>query len=873
MAEILDTDVYNTSEVLLDLQKRFFDEQDEATLNIGLNGFLNAVFAKELSSAIKIAGENANEAFPSRARLEKNILTPALNYGLDGVFATPAYIDIQLAMKEENILALFDSKGTNSIILDKELKFFIGEYEYHFDYDIILSRTTLANNTTVYTAMYDMTLNNPLSDISNPNLLTPYVVNRDGVKYIFIMCRLRQVEHVTIENKILTNNIIDNKSYLFSYENQLAHFSVNAIDDSTTTILNPVFEGTFVEDTSIPYCRYGFANSPNIRITFDNESYSPKMNTKIYTYVRTTHGAECNFEFLSEVSGNFDNTDKYQYNSLEYFFNAVTPSQGGKSRLSNKELKRRIAMEALSRKTLITDDDLNNYFNAYNDEDSRLYFVRKVDNQFMRSFYCYLAAKNESSNVIPTNVINIRLTEDDFDSIQNKETPLNKTLILKQGCIIKYNKEEDGSYIGTIVKDGSVEDAEFLYTVPYKMVVNYSGPFISYYVSVMNDTKSLWFSYINQESPVQFIGTTALWNRGYNENGDTFTLKCKIMQNIAMELGLTTVLKDDDGEITDIESSIMVIAVLKGETGLPYRYSIGEIYDYDEETFASSFKFEFKTQDIINEDNLMRLDDVYLLRSDIKEYGYFPQNTDIDLYICVKFPDGSSYGQYDLSGIVASNLIDGYTVTNKYSIVGGINLFDNFSEIVSSTVVYNDDTYYIRGVPVVEYNYSSVENNIISFIDELKTRKNIIDEILRVLVYQFSIDFKFYNTYGPSRLHTIDSNDSILSKVNLNMVLELSLKKASDSYTKDYIIRDIKNQIEDFYDNGVLHFSNLISSIKESYSNSIEYIELISVNGVPVDNEHRHIFYTDPDSIGDIPEVLCINTDKDGNPDIVINII
>jgi hypothetical protein len=257
----------------------------------------------------------------------------------------------------------------------------------------------------------------------------------------------------------------------------------------------------------------------------------------------------------------------------------------------------------------------------------------------------------------------------------------------------------------------------------------------------------------------------------------------------------------------------------------------------------------------------------------------------VDIYVLNKFTDKATgvtteYGRDNLDSYVSN--LEGYTVTNKYSVVNGVTFFENYSEDVSTIVTAEtivtdvntgatEDGFKLVGVPVIGYKYAGVESQINDLLDIVKIRKAYIEAALDVIEDQFTIDLKFYNTYGPGRVYTLNGSTPI-DRVNLSMKFNIALKKASDDYTKEYIIKYIKEYIEDLEKVGQdFHIPNLISSIYQEYSNSIQYIEFKGFNNYGTDNQH--LYYTDSDEITTVPEFTCININDDGDPDISINIL
>ena len=65
-----------------------------------------------------MTGELCNEVFPSRARLERNVITHAIMMNIENINAVPAKMTAFLAIKESDIFDYFDE---NSIFtIDRE---------------------------------------------------------------------------------------------------------------------------------------------------------------------------------------------------------------------------------------------------------------------------------------------------------------------------------------------------------------------------------------------------------------------------------------------------------------------------------------------------------------------------------------------------------------------------------------------------------------------------------------------------------------------------------------------------------------------------------------------------------------------------------
>ena len=862
----MNTDIYDIISTVNDLQKDMMGDQDEETLAIGMNGYLASIQAMQIQNSIITSSELGNEIIPSKAKFEKNIIAHAITQNITNINAQPATMSIMIGI----IMSDLESQFQNDIFrFDRETKLFINNIEFHFQYDIVLSRTLGINNQYTYSARYDMSLKNPLSNITNPYLKTPFIQTYGGVEYLFIYCDIIQVKLNSVQSKIISSTPIENKVFEFNYAEQLAGFNIKVTENDKTTYLTPVFEGIGVDQNLTDFCYYSYIDLNNIRVTFDSISYVPQMNALVEAEIWTTLGAEGNFAY-SRNFGTMISSTNYNYKNLPVRIMIGSDSKGGVDKKSINELRKLIPKEALSRGSLSNTTTLQNYFNMINTDENKLDIQPKVDNQFERSYYAYLVLKDQYNNVIPTNTINIRMNKDQFNTSDNR-----KYTLLPGTCI--YLDKETG--IGTIVEDESrisdliLNDKEtFVYALPLMMVMTDDPLYISYYSTIIDYAAYLDFSYINYNAPVQFVAPSITWKRNLTYDRDMYKLNIPFTQNIMADQRL---MEFDTMSNELLQNNIRVFAVIynTGDT-VPYRYAEAVLGEYQYKQFYFEYDLGITTTDQIDDKNRIKIEGVKIPGTDDFAYGYVTSNVTMKIYVCAKF-GGTEYGRYDLDNIVPD--LDGYTVCNVFTVNNGVNFYSSYTDIITSTVshtryqegeIYNDG-YIIKSIPVVRYSYMDDEECIQNFISELDYKKAYIDNAMYVLENNFKIDFKLYNTYGPSKVYSLDENGlQKVSRVNLTLNFRLKLVQSTDSYTVGYIIKDIKDILEDLNDISSLHIPNLITEITTNYRNAIEYFEFLGINdyGPGV----QHLYKNEIDDVGTVPEFLTVHTNEDLTPDINI---
>ena len=997
----LTPDLYDISEYVSEIQKDNTDGANENTLMLGIFGYMNEVFSQSIQNSIIMASEFANEGIATKAKFEKNIIAHALGLGITNINAVPAKMEVYLTFIEDEIINAIGG-GSGDFVFDCDNKIYFDQFEFHPDYDIIIRRVKLSNGSYAYTAMYDMDgegiYDNPISDITNPYLTPPVVMKINGTRYLFTSCLVRQVEKSTIYKKVLSDNTISSKTASFEFDSQLAGFDINVTNTNGLTHLTPVYEGLSSSGTRYPYIWYTYLDTNNIRIKFDRGSYYPRINSDIEIRLQTTKGEEGNFTWANGTEYpqfSFD-SDRLGYSNITVQVRPITGDcMYGMDKKTIEELKQIIPKEALSRGSITNTTDLQNYFNAIDTSTSKMYFYKRRDNCLERLYYSYIVMKDAYQNVIPSNTVGLNVFPADLET----EAGSGK-LILKRGQILKLSA--DGSYCN--LYEGNPEDDPdytdgFYYIIPYNFAINLDPMYGMYFLTTMNVNKNLAFTYINEDCQYQYIATYINWNRKYTTDTDTYTLTVLVEQNLMNDDSMITV--DESGAVT--ESKVKAYIVFYNDDNVAFRWAEGSITTYDRTAKIATFTFTFKSNDLINKENDIRVSGVeqagYTAGTGL-DYGYMPANTKAMIHIITKQPEFSTKKTYD--DIFGGSNIDitkvipinaDWCVTNSYEIQSGIDFFYNYSEIVYSNVNVVNDTetgdeesgsaagrdiikitingetitlnqisgpsinvadtssgivrisyevgdtddvltliqtkgqtdiqgdlqveingekyllkditdeessnpntrmvnlymatedaemydgpkyhYYIENVPMIKYDYFKTESMVEYFCTELIRRKAYIDQALQVLEDSFGMDFKFFNTYGPSKLYTLDNNSAYLNRVNITLTFKLGLQVNYDENIITYITDDVKNFIEDINNVDSIHMSNLITEITQKYSDSITFFEFVDMNGYGPGEQHLFAMQMPEDVV--TPDLINVNIRNDVNDKLAmipdINII
>jgi len=443
----VNSDIYNLSKLVDDVKSAYIPDETDETLAIGTYGYIGALESSRLQTQVQMTGELSNEVFPSRARLERNIITHAIMANIDDINAVPAKMSAFFAVRESDIYNSFNSD--NEFIIDRECPIYVGDYEFHLEYDIILKRIYIASKKTyTYTAQYDIPAGRdvPTSTIttSNQYLSPPVVVNLGGENYIYLTVILSQVQHFSETKKLVTSNVIDNKTMNFEFEDQLAYFEIHCAESDEDYYILPVFEGSAVptDSKSKYFCWYQYIDTNLIRVRFDRQSYMPGLNATVECLVKTCKGSEGNFKYNEDTYVSLESS-KYGYKGINALLTPITESSGGKDRKSKTELQSLIPKELLSRGSLTTITDLNNYFGMLDSEFGRIVIQKKIDNQIERVYYAYFVAKDSNDNIIPANTIDVKVGLEDLIESQISGTS-DLRYLLKSGTCFKLGSDGVG---------------------------------------------------------------------------------------------------------------------------------------------------------------------------------------------------------------------------------------------------------------------------------------------------------------------------------------------------------------------------------------------------------------------------------------------
>ena len=425
-----------------------------------------------------------------------------------------------------------------------------------------------------------------------------------------------------------------------------------------------------------------------------------------------------------------------------------------------------------------------------------------------------------------------------------------------------------------------------MYTCPFLIVITKTPFYASFYNIFVNYNRSMYFEYVNEDSNLSYIAEYFKVYRNYITNNNELHMQVTLVQNINEE-ELDMVTTDNLGNIIDSRLHCYLVLYVKNNDGetYPYRYIKGYVTSWREDQLIYTVDFAITTSNIIANNEVKMLFDsgLFSIGSDEEIPTYLEQNMECKLFVLIR--DKEEYGRHyglnkELSADSLFPDLGGYTLTNIYSFgTNGLDFFYDYTDLMTSYVnitkaesIINFELYRL---PVIRYLWCNSEDRMQSFFMQVDYKRRFIEQAIDDLEDSFGINFKLYNTYGPSRNYNVNNTVNI-DRVDISLRFEIKFVSKEDQV----LIQEIKQKIQDYIENNEeedLHIPNLCNYIKNLYNDSIVYIKFIKLNDY---NTLYQSIYKNPEVAEDyfsetqnVPEFINLHTLENGETDIVFDII
>lgn len=863
------TSLYDIKDYALNtLGPKYFPKDVIEGYNVGLLGYTLDIMTNTTEDIFNTVPIVINEMYPNLAQMPNSIYNYASLFQEDNLLATPAVMECILLLPLDSLLEHSDagSDGTyRKFVLDQRTQVVVEGHRFILDYDILITMRPYRGDY-ILTASYLMDYNNTLSGIKNP-YIKYQKYNYNGTKYIAMLVKMRRCDKFIYGTRIIDNDRINLAKVTVKFDEQLAGFEVfyrESSDYKYTQLQKRIVNSKAIKE---PFCYYKLKNDNELEITFTTREnyFKPKFNSELVVEYYTTDGSKGNFELYQgydiEV---YRNSEKYEANSRVPVIAIVqSASTTGKDTPDLLELRDRTADCFATVDSYTTEADLQRHFNSFDiTNETRVTFIKKRDDIFDRLYTAFSICKDSLGSYYKTNTLHLKIYKDQFDH----QFEQSKRLILKPSNVFVY----DGNSTKFMVKadvDNSLDlefNNKFIYQNPFLMTVSDSGV-VGYYLNNINDKIPLDYEYVNDSSLVQFICNNLYVYRSSLNNENTYKFRLYLT---ATDVDIESPMVDEAGNDT---GRVKVVLSFLQKNGKEIAYVECKLIEFDKEGMRYMFEGEVSTDDYISITEAVRLYDLKSVVDGKDTVQMIPMtNLKMNIYTFFEYVDSRSQNNFThLPGF------ENLTLTNKYTteetrveLITPLNMLK--SHMVWTKPDDGGETYLtIKDVPVMQWKKEIKPEDITEFdrfVSILSSQYNYMAEIMSKKVNNYSIDMKFYNTYGKSTNFVVGEEQTLLNHVNCILYLKVYPYIRSEGAK---LVTDMKMFIKEYFEsvnvenNDGIFISNLIQQLENTFP-QIRYLKFESINGYP--SEYQSIEnvtvdindLTKEDRIEFVPEYLNI---------------
>lgn len=878
-------DAYNLQNKWLnDIASKYFELDNENLLRVGLLGYVNEVMSNSVEETNFMTNLYYNEIIPIRANLPDSIYAYASQVKFDSFTASPATLNFIIAIRKNDIInckSLYRLEGVseyeNYVVLEKNsyLELENGKYRFYIEYDIQIDVKENSKTGEVFlTSRY-------IKDrINNVYEYIPTTISKmNGEEFLFLSISGKELTYKSETFTVFNNDVVSTTSFEVKFEGQLSHFDVyykpNMNKDEVIP-LTKYFLDELEPDEGTKFCFYRYINETTVEIFFSpyNGYFKPEFNSQIIVDLYTTQGSKGNFHFSGTDSAFYPSNSHYTQQNMYIIPYISEPSTGGEDIKDLANIKKKVIDQFSVRHNIITESDLNKFFND-TDKESEVLFVKRRDDIFKRIFSAFILAKDESNNIIPTNTVRLEVPESAID-IKNTDQGI---YMFKSKKIVEKGK-------GLFTPEESLEEApisDFSYVNTTLIKFNLSPLSTVHYNTYKNEYISLDFAYSNSQSLNEFIINDVNIYRD-----PAYSDKYELKFELASSLDTGSILKyNEETQKYQDTQNIKIKGILSSN-----KTSIGYI-DFipialNHETQKIVYRAVLKSSDYI--DNGDRIGIINSIKNVVNGEGVYKKDTylegsGVSLEICVFYKNGTTNKNDKLSQL--TELTD-YCLANSFRMREDLILFTNLDRMMYTNVKVDERegelTFTCDSIPVVSYDYFT-RNGSPKIFNILKFFSSYLKKNLNKLENNFDVDIKFFNTYGSSKWFTVGLDKEKLDAVNIKIKLRIKTSIFLDIKQKESIRDFIKDYLESINNDKIrnIYISNLIRMLENEFP-YITFVEFLGFNDYDTNIQSLESVISDLDILSSsndildyVPEYLNLNKLQNNNgefePDIYIEYI
>jgi len=857
------------------------------------------------------------ESYLNTAIMPQTIYNYAKMFDISIQNATPAYADIMLTMNTADLETMISKRRSsdssfakygsdvsnidrNCMVIDRSNQIISGEYYFALERSIIIYKN---DNDSFIVRYCNTELPSTTEFGDNTTTFLKTVITSSGSeRYLSFIVRAYQYKINHIQKQITSSSFIDTKVHTFKYDDQLAGVRLQYKKNNKTTSIPLVFSDSIINNEE-KYAYYNISDDNEIEIRFLNGVFLPSVGSTLLVDIYTTYGASGNTTFTGDATFTLSDEDYRTLAIIATFTD--NQSYGGKDAPTLQETKSNIINQISSRDCIITENDLNTYFNGLKQyfstvNDGELIFQKKRDDLIRRVYNAYLLLRTglEADGSISTNsryvskVIPTRTVDATFPITNNISKPF--------GSILEEHIDGDTFNYSYVPIENETSGNEY-YIVPFYMrVMLYPIKKVKYLYNLTNDSTALTYVSIEQNGNGNIVLTpsTVAVNRGIDGYSTskryTFTFSFASNKDIsqiwgsnkitfhiyksknnyqAIEIGLNSSPNDNECGFSIISE--------KEDNSDVYNTSFIISIPVSEEEFSFTDKDDFGTYiNLFAGSNIKAAEDIYVglkidatLESEMLNVT-FKSDTKLSLFRNLDTILNSDLVLNTITKYYVTYTRGGNTEPEEHEITAYQyeSILENTSDSAHQSLYYSTDrTGYeewenlvikskrksniissikVKEIPVVHSSFFNNEANQTKFIKQLFIYIEMLKENMSKLETNTYFNLKFENTHGLSQLY---------DTVNINLKLELDIVLYNRDATIESQIRDYIRAIVDNCNNvGSMEVSNIIAYTTAAYNKYIHHIVFKGLNGT----FDQHVDKLDINSTNYVPEHFNLDTES-----------
>jgi hypothetical protein len=820
------------------------DQEAVSMLKVGLFGYMTEIIADMFQDGVTHRDFLYDEFFLNTAKLPRTIYNAAklANYAVG--FANPASMRVTFSLdKAEALKVATDFDGsTKVVVVDRGQPFAVGDFTFMLPRSVVFTFKYVGSTSVppdrrtagdyAVTAKYDMSPTDSLPAPASP-FLRNYTLEKDGKTYIMAEMTLYQMAKSSVTYNVFSTDVGENLFFNVPFTGgSLAFFDVGykkGADAAPHTIKK------FFNDLASPpgekeWAYFGFRDDSSLDVYFSSigDSFRPEFNSQLTVDVYVTLGSKAAFNFDGQILYRFPSG---RTSKLEAGIISLGPSAGGSDRLSLLDLKKAVIEYNLTRDSLISEIDVNNYIRKVSSQNavngSQFLFLKKRDDIIKRVITCYTMAKGFLSDgtasggrqyVLPTNTFDIVTSIAELDAVKR---------VLMPGTQVIYDDSDvnDKHYRFLRSTDSVSDPSRFVYSLPFMMVFRPAPyPRFAYYNTMISDLLDTNFLDVNFGLNGEFVMSGPVQVQRDGSSDSTYDVTFVVHTNVS------------DADMATVFARALLV---KGEDAARKVYGY---VDFAKDSVGTQgdwrFHAQLSTKDEFNKSYQIGLTDCVKTLSN----GFTLPNAYVDsgmhLEIALMGEDlvdvPHKYGDFALMTDtpvpgVGDGDVEFFDTLVVWKTLGTFDLYKSMSDVmISDTVVNFAGRAVIRSVPGVASQYYSAAKNFDELYRLVKVFTSMLSDIKSRLENNTDLDLKFFNTWGPST--QFDSGTTATS-------IEIGLKTVgtlAPSFMDDLrlAVAAMVESVNDGAGNGRFSFSNMARVLEEKFD-SISYIELRKIDGDP----------------------------------------